>query len=166
MAAYFPTITLSGSYGYNSTGLSTLFNSSNNIWSYGLNFAETLLDFGARKARVKQARAAYERQVAVYRQTTLAAFQNVEDQLVALRVLEQEAGLQAQTLASARQAEQFALNRYKAGQVDYTTVVQAQNTALASAQSVLSVLRSRQNASVALIEALGGGWTTADLPKR
>lgn len=166
VAAYYPTITLSGSYGFSSGQLSNLFNSSNDVWSYGLNFAETLLDFGARKARVQQARAAYERQVAAYRQTTLGAFQNVEDQLVALRVLEQEAVLRDQALTSARQAEQLALNRYRAGQVDYATVVQAQNTALSAAQTVLSVLRSRQNASVALIEALGGGWTTADLPKR
>ena len=165
VAAYFPSITLSGSYGYNATNLSTLFNSGNDVWSYGANLAETLLDFGARKARVKQAKAVYAQRVAAYRQTVLTAFQGVEDQLVALRVLEAESKIRDQELTSARLAEKLALNRYRAGQVDYTTVAAAQAQALSSAQNVLNLTRSRQNASVALIEALGGGWTTADLPK-
>jgi NodT family efflux transporter outer membrane factor (OMF) lipoprotein len=166
VAAYFPSITLSGSYGFSASNLSTLFNSGNDVWSYGANLAETLLDFGARRARVREAKAAYQQRVATYRQTVLAAFQAVEDQLVALRVLEQESKIRDQELASARQSEQLALNRYRAGQVDYTTVAAAQAQALSSAQNVLTIARSRQNASVALIEALGGGWTTADLPKR
>jgi NodT family efflux transporter outer membrane factor (OMF) lipoprotein len=166
VAAYFPSVTLSGSYGFNASNLSNLFNSANDVWSYGANLAETVLDFGARQARVRQAKAAYAQQVAVYRQTVLTAFQGVEDQLAALRVLETESKIRDETLASARQAEQLALNRYRAGQVDYTTVVTAQAQALSSAQDVLNITRSRQNASVALIEALGGGWTTTDLPKR
>jgi len=166
VAAYFPTITLSGSYGYNSTGLSSLFNSSSDVWSYGLNLADTLVDFGARQARVRQAKALYRERVAAYRQTVLTAFQNVEDQLVALRVLGREAVLRDQALASARQAEQLALNEYKAGTVDYTTVVQAQNTSLQAGQSALQILQQEQLASVALIEALGGGWSQTDLPKQ
>lgn len=166
VAAYFPTFNLSGSFGSDAARFGDLFKSANSVWSFGLTAADTLFDFGARRARVREARATYDREVAAYRQTVLNAFQNVEDQLVALRVLEQEATLRDQSLASARQAEQLALNRYRAGQVDYTTVIQAQTTALNSAQSVLTVLRSRQNASVALIEALGGGWSEADLPKR
>ncbi len=166
VAAYFPSITLSGSYGFNATNLSTLFNSGADVWSYGANVAETLLDFGARKARVREARAVYAQRVAAYRQTVLTAFQGVEDQLVALRVLETESKIRDQELTSARLAQQLALNRYRAGQVDYTTVATAQAQALSSAQNVLTLTRSRQNASVALIEALGGGWTTADLPKR
>lgn len=165
VAAYFPTITLSGSYGFNATNLSNLFASGNDVWSYGANIAETLLDFGARGARVKEAKAVYAERVAAYRQTVLTAFQAVEDQLVALRVLEAEAKIRDQELTSARLAEQLALNRYRAGQVDYTTVAAAEAQALSSAQNVLNITRSRQNASVALIEALGGGWTTADLPK-
>ena len=165
-AAYFPSFNLTADYGFNSTSLGSLLSSSSNTWSLGLGVAETLLDFGARRARVQQARANYDRAVAAYRQTVLNAFRDVEDQLVALRVLEQEASLRDQALVSARQAEQIALNRYRAGQGDFTTVVQAQNSALNAAQSVLSVLRSRRNASVGLIEALGGGWTAADLPKR
>ena len=155
VAAYFPTISLSGSYGFNATNLSTLFNSGNDVWSYGANLAETVLDFGARRARVKQAKAVYAERVAAYRQTVLTAFQGVEDQLVALRVLEGESKIRDQELVSARLAQTLALNRYRAGQVDYTTVAAAQAQALSSAQNVLNLARSRQNASVALIEALG-----------
>lgn len=165
-AAYFPSFNLTADYGFNATSLGNLLASSSNAWSVGLGAAETLLDFGARRARVQAARAAYDRAVASYRQTVLNAFRNVEDQLSALRVLEQEAALRDQALASARQAEQIAVNRYRAGQGDFTAVVQAQNTALSAAQSVLTVLRQRRVASVGLIEALGGGWTAADLPTK
>lgn len=165
VAAYYPDITLSGSYGFSAGNLGNLFNSANDVWSYGANISETLLDFGARRARVRQAKAAYDQSVAQYRETVLTAFQGVEDQLAALRVLEGEAKIRDQALASARQAETISLNEYRSGTVDYTTVVTAQATALTAAQSVLTVLRARQGASVALIENLGGGWTQADLPK-
>ena len=164
-AAYFPTLTLSGSEGFASTALDSLFKAGSNVWSFGPSLAETVFDFGGRKARVVQARANYDRQVALYRQTVLEAFQGVEDQLAALRVLEGEATLRNDAAASAKQAEQLALNRYRAGQVDFTTVVQAQTTATAAEQSALSVQRQRLLASVSLIEALGGGWSVADLPK-
>jgi NodT family efflux transporter outer membrane factor (OMF) lipoprotein len=164
-AAYFPTLTLSGSEGFASTALDSLFKAGSNVWSFGPSLAETVFDFGGRKARVAQARANYDRQVALYRQTVLEAFQGVEDQLAALRVLEGEATLRNDAAASAKQAEQLALNRYRAGQVDFTTVVQAQTTATAAEQSALSVQRQRLLASVSLIEALGGGWSVADLPK-
>ncbi len=164
-AAFFPNLTLSGSEGYNANALGDLFNASSNIWSYGPSLALTVLDFGARKARVRQARANYDRQVAAYRQTVLVGFQTVEDQLAALRVLETEAVLRNDALTSARRAEELALNRYRAGQVDFTTVVQAQTTATAAEQNALIVQRQRLLASVSLIEALGGGWSVADLPK-
>jgi outer membrane protein TolC len=102
--------------------------------------------------------------VAQYRQTVLSAFQSVEDQIAAARVYEQEAAARATAEASARRAEELALNRYRAGQVDFTTVVTAENTALQSEQNSLNVLRNRLNASVSLIEALGGGWSVSDLP--
>ena len=165
VAAYYPDITLSGSYGFSAANLGKLFNAANDVWSFGGDLSETLLDFGARRGRVREARANYDQSVATYRQTVLTAFQGVEDQLAALRVLEGEAKIRDQALASARQASAIALNEYRAGTVDYTTVVTAQATALSSAQSVLTVLRARQVASVTLIENLGGGWTTADLPK-
>jgi NodT family efflux transporter outer membrane factor (OMF) lipoprotein len=165
VAAYYPDLTLAGSYGFSSNSLSTLFNASNAVWSVGPQLAATLFDFGARKAQVQGARAAYDQRVAQYRQTVLSAFQAVEDQIAAARILEQEATLRVAAETSARQAETLALNRYRAGQVDFTTVVTAQNTALASEESTLTVLRARLTASVSLIEALGGGWTAADLPK-
>jgi NodT family efflux transporter outer membrane factor (OMF) lipoprotein len=164
VAAYYPNLTLGGSYGFSSTSLSSLFSASNAVWSVGPSLAATLVDFGARSARVREARAAYDQRVAQYRQTVLAAFQAVEDELAAARVLEQEAALRATAEADARRAEELALNRYNAGQVDFTTVVAAQNTALSSELSALTTLRSRLTASVSLIEALGGGWTAADLP--
>ena len=166
VAAYYPTIGLTGNFGYDSSSIGHLFDASNQIWSFGGSLAETLVDFGARQAKVRQAKAAYAGKVAVYRQTVLTAFQQVEDELVALRVLEQEAKVRADTVASANLAVQLTLNEYKAGTVDYTSVVTAQSTALSAAQSELNILQQRQAASVTLIEALGGGWTAGDLPKR
>ncbi len=164
-AAWFPNLTLSGNYGYNSTELGNLFSASSNLWAYGPQLALQVLDFGARNARIRQARAVYDQRVAAYRQTVLTAFQTVEDQLAALRILQDEAQLRAETETSARHAEELALNRYKAGQTDITAVVQAQNTSLNAQQGALTALRQRLIASVSLIEALGGGWTTAELPK-
>jgi NodT family efflux transporter outer membrane factor (OMF) lipoprotein len=166
VAAYYPTINLTGSFGTDSSSIGNLFNAANEAWSFGGNLAETLVDFGARQARVREARTAYAGKVAAYRQTVLSAFQQVEDELVALRVLEQEAKVRDETAKSAHLAVTLTLNEYKAGTVDYTSVVTAQATALSADQSVLTVLQERQIASVTLIEALGGGWTTADLPKR
>jgi len=166
VAAYYPTFNLTGSFGTDSSTIGNLFNSANQAWSFGGNLAETLVDFGARQAKVREAKAAYAGKVAAYRQTVLSAFQQVEDELVALRVLEQEAKVRDEAAKSADLAVKLTLNEYKAGTVDYTSVVTAQNTALSAAQSVLTVLQERQIASVTLIEALGGGWTAADLPKR
>jgi NodT family efflux transporter outer membrane factor (OMF) lipoprotein len=165
VAAYFPDITLSGSYGFSAANLGRLFSSANSVWSYGADLSETVLDFGARRARVRQAKANYDQAVAQYRETVLTAFQGVEDQLAALRIYEGEATLRDQALTSARQAVQIALNEYRSGTQPYTTVVTAQATALSDAQSVLTVLQARQIASITLIEDLGGGWTEADLSK-
>ena len=109
------------------------------VWSVGPQLAETLIDFGARRAQVKNARAVYDQRVAQYRQTVLAAFQGVEDQIAALRVLEQEASLRNTAETSARQAETLTLNQYNAGQVDFTTVVTAENTALTAETNSLNV---------------------------
>ncbi len=164
-AAYFPMLTLSANAGTSATRIGDLFKSSTTTWSFGPSLAESLIDFGARRARVQQARALYDQAVASYRQTVLGAFQAVEDSLVTLRVLEQEAQLRSAAEASARQSAQIALNQYRAGLVDFTTVVTANQSALSTAETSLNVLRSRLVASVNLIEALGGGWTVADLPK-
>ena len=125
-----------------------------------------MLDFGLRRANVRRARATYDQGVAQYREAVLTAFQGVEDQLAALRIYESESILRDQALTASHQATQIALNEYRAGTQPYTTVVTAQATELADGQSVLSVLQARQVASVTLIEDLGGGWSSTDLPKR
>jgi len=159
-AAYFPDLTLSGSYGFSSTGLGNLFNASNSLWSYGLAVAETVFDGGARKARVKEARAAYDQTVAQYRQTVLTALQDVEDQLIATRVLETQYALRRDASAAADAAEQMVANQYRAGQVSYVEVFTAQNSAYAARRTLAQAQAQRQTTAVALIQALGGGWRT------
>jgi outer membrane protein TolC len=141
-----------------------LIRASNRVWSIGPSLAETLFDGGARHAQVEQARAAYEGTVDTYRQTVLAGFQQVEDDIVTLRVLEQQAVIEDKTVKAAREAEALTLNQYKAGTVPYSSVITAQTTRLSAEQTELSVLSSRLQASVALVEALGGGWSTSQLP--
>jgi NodT family efflux transporter outer membrane factor (OMF) lipoprotein len=166
VAAYFPDLTLNGSFGYVSNVVSGLVSAPNNLWSFGGSATDTLLDFGARPAQVRQARAAYDAAVANYRQTVLTAFQQVEDELATLRILEQQVQVQEQTVKSANLAVQLTLNQYKAGTVAYTAVVTAQTIAFADAQTLLNIRQTRLNASVALIEALGGGWNAASLGAR
>ena len=165
IAAYFPDLTLSGSYGYASDAVSNLFRAPNVVWSFGGVASETLLDFGARSAQVRQTRAAYDQAVANYRQAVLTAFQQVEDQLATLRILEAQYAVQDTTVKSANEAVRLILNEYKAGTVAYTAVVTVQAIALSDAQQLLQIRESRLNASVALIQALGGGWDAATLGK-
>jgi NodT family efflux transporter outer membrane factor (OMF) lipoprotein len=163
IAAFFPDLTLSGSYGYANNVVAGLVKAPNNLWSVGGAATDTLLDFGARPAQVRQARAAYDAAVATYRQTVLTAFQQVEDELATLRILEQQVQVQEQTVKDANLAVQLTLNQYKAGTVAYTAVITAQTTALADAQTLLGIRQNRLVASVVLIEALGGGWNAASL---
>ncbi|MBV9725147.1 MAG: efflux transporter outer membrane subunit [Gammaproteobacteria bacterium] len=163
ISAYFPDLTLSGQYGFANTMASGLVHAANNFWSVGGALNETLLDFGARRAQVRQARAAYDATVANYRQTVLTAFQQVEDELATLRILEQQVEVQEQTVQSADLAVQLTLNQYRAGTVAYTSVVTAQAVALSDAQTLLTIRQNRLVASVALIQALGGGWDAATL---
>jgi NodT family efflux transporter outer membrane factor (OMF) lipoprotein len=163
-AAYFPSLTLSGSDEYTSTAWSHLFTVPNRIWSLGPQLAETLIDGGLRRAQVAQARAAYDVSVDTYRQTVLAGFEQVEDEIVTLRVLEQQAVIEDAAVAAAREAETLTLNQYKAGTVPYSSVITAQTTRLSAEETALSVLSSRLQASVTLIEAVGGGWDAAQLP--
>ena len=149
IAAYFPDLTLNGTYGFASNVASGLVHASNNFWSVGGALNETLLDFGARPAQVRQARAAYDATVANYRQTVLTAFQQVE--------------VQEQTVKSADLSVQLTLNQYRAGTVAYTSVVTAQALALGDAQTLLTIRQNRLVASVALIQALGGGWEAASI---
>jgi len=165
VAAYFPDLTLSGSFGYASNVVAGLVKAPNNLWSFGGTASDTLLDFGLRPAQVRQARAAYDATVANYRQTVLTAFQQVEDQLATLRILEQQVKVQEQTVKDANLSVQLTLNQYKAGTVAYTAVITAQTIALADAQTLLTIRQNRLVASVNLIEALGGGWDAASLGK-
>jgi NodT family efflux transporter outer membrane factor (OMF) lipoprotein len=157
-AGYFPDLTLTGQDQYSSNTFSRLIRNSNRIWAVGPALAETLFDGGLVRAQVRGARAAYEGTVDTYRQTVLSGIQQVEDEIVTLRVLEQEGVIEDETVKKAREAEALTLNQYKAGTVPYSSVITAQTTRLSAEETALQVLSTRLQASVALIEALGGGW--------
>jgi NodT family efflux transporter outer membrane factor (OMF) lipoprotein len=157
-AGYFPDLTLTGQDQYSSISFSRLIRNSNRVWAVGPTLAQTLFDGGLVRAQVRGARAAYDGTVDAYRQTVLTSFQQVEDEIVTLRVLEQEGVIQDETVKKAREAEALTLNQYKAGTVPYSSVITAQTTRLSAEETALQVLSSRLQASVALIEALGGGW--------
>jgi NodT family efflux transporter outer membrane factor (OMF) lipoprotein len=158
VSAYFPSLTLTGSYGFASRELGGLVASSNALWSYGASIAESLIDFGARRERVNEAKAAHDQAVAQYRETVLEALQDVEDQLVASRVLADETALRQQAFDNADAVQRMLNNRYQAGQVSYTDVVTAQITAYSAQRTLLQTAAQRQSTAVALIQSLGGGW--------
>jgi NodT family efflux transporter outer membrane factor (OMF) lipoprotein len=164
VAAYYPDITLSGAFGFAGDPLSALFNASNRVWSLGAAATQTLFQGGLRSAAVRAARAGYDQAVANYRQTVLTAFQQVEDNLSTLRILQDQAVAEAATVAAARRAVDVTLNEYRAGTVVYTSVITEQTALLSAEQTALSVQQNRLTASVALIQALGGGWDTTQLP--
>ncbi len=165
-AAFFPTVTLSADYGVSAAMIGTLFNTASRMWSVGATIAQTVFDAGARHALVEQDRALLDAAIADYRQVVLSGFQQVEDELAALRILAEQAAAEDIAVASSREAERIITNQYKAGTVAYTSVVVAQTTALTNAQAALTVRQSRLVASVALIEALGGGWDASQVPSR
>jgi outer membrane protein TolC len=138
--------------------ISDLFDISARVWTVGASLAQTVFDAGATRSRVEGARAAHEEQAAHYRQTVLAAFQDVEDQLVAARVLRDQFAFRQQATEAANLVEQQTLNRYQAGQVNYTEVVIAQVAALNARLALSQAASDRQVAAVALIQSLGGGW--------
>ncbi|MGH8294332.1 MAG: efflux transporter outer membrane subunit [Steroidobacteraceae bacterium] len=162
-SAWFPSVTLSGSYGFESSTLGTLIRASNSVWSFGPSLAETLFNGGATLAQTREARALYDSSVATYRQTVLSAFQQVEDDLATLHYLQTEYAQDRQTLADAQRSEALDLNQYKAGIADYATVLTAQTARLNTEISALSVQEQRLVASVDLIDAIGGGWNSAQL---
>ncbi len=166
VAAFYPNITLSADYGEAALSLAKLVSASGRFWAFGGNLVETVFDAGARHAAVEEARAVFDEDVAAYRQTVLTAFQQVEDQLAALRILAQQAEAQDAAVASAREAERIINNQYLAGTVAYTSVIVAEQTALTDAQTALSIRQSRLTASAALVQALGGGWDASQLPDR
>ena len=162
-AAFFPTVNLSAEGGFNNNALAGLFSSASSLWSLGASVAQTLFDFGARRARVAQARAAYDAAVANYRQVTLVAFQEVQDNLIASQVLARQAALLQTASFAADKSEASLRDQYRAGIVVFTDVVSAQATALAARRSLIQAQVDRQTAAVALVQALGGGWSAADL---
>lgn len=162
-AAYFPNITLSGLAGFASGSLTNLVSTADRAWSAGISAADTVFDAGYKPAAVAAARASRDQAVANYRQTVLSTFQSVEDQLIALHTLQDEASVAASAVDSARQAAAVALNEYTAGTVTFTTVIVANETYLTDQQIQLTIQQNRLLASVALIEALGGGWDSSKL---
>jgi len=157
-AAFFPSLTLSGTGGYQNSSFANLLTLPNRFWSLGPALALTLFDAGARTAQKEQAIAAYDQNVATYRQTVLGAFQDVEDNLAALRVLAEEAGVQEQATKAAADSLEQANNQYKAGTISYLNVVTAEATFLAADRSRLDIAGRQLLAGVALFKALGGDW--------
>jgi NodT family efflux transporter outer membrane factor (OMF) lipoprotein len=159
-AAFFPQISLSANGSLSSTALGDLVAAPLSLWSFGLSGVETLLDFGANKARLAQAHAEFDQAAAVYRQSVLTAFQQVEDNLAASAVYTDEAGMRAQASDAADRAETIARNQYLAGTIDYSQVIVAQTAAYSARQARLQAVVSQQTTAVALIQAIGGNWVT------
>ena len=165
-AAWFPDLTLSGSYSDASSTLATLIRTSNAVWSFGPQLAENLFNGGATVAQTREARALYDESVAAYRQTVLSAFQQVEDDLATLRFLQTEYGEEAQAVSDAERSETLTLNQYKAGVADYASVLTAQTARLNAQINAVSIQSQRLVASADLIDAIGGGWSSAQLDQR
>ncbi|AJC23002.2 efflux transporter outer membrane subunit [Pandoraea pulmonicola] len=157
-AAFFPALTLSATGGFQSSSFANWLTLPSRFWSVGPALAATLFDGGLRRAQTDAAIAAYDAQVATYRQTVLAAFQSVEDNLAALNYLGREAAVQNQAVQSSRDALQLILNQYKAGTVGFQNVLTAQTTAYTSERTALTILGRQFTANVLLVTALGGGW--------
>jgi NodT family efflux transporter outer membrane factor (OMF) lipoprotein len=166
VSAFFPSLTLGASDAYAGSSISHLITTPNRVWSFGPQLALSVFDAGLRQSQVAQARAAYEATVDDYRQTALSAFQQVEDEIATLRILQDEAAVEESAVKAAKEAETLTLDQYKAGTVPYSSVIAAQTTTFSSEQSALTVLSNRLQASVTLISALGGGWTSSDLPAK
>lgn len=157
-AAMYPSVTLTGTAGLSAATLPMLLQAPTYFWALGAAAAQTLFDGGTRQANVDQARAVLDQEVALYRQTVLTSFQEVEDNLAALRILDEEAKLQAAAVAAARQSVQLTENRYRAGTANFLEVITVQAIALANERNALALQGRRLAASVQLVRALGGGW--------
>jgi NodT family efflux transporter outer membrane factor (OMF) lipoprotein len=164
-AAFYPSLLLTATGGLQSTSLSQWFTWPSRFWSLGPQFAEILFDAGKRRATVDLERAAYDATVATYRQTVLTAFEQIEDQMATLRILEQEAETEDVAVKAAKASLDITTDQYKAGTSDYLTVITTQSIALTDERTAIDILTRRLTASVLLVEALGGGWDTSQLPK-
>ena len=164
-AAFFPTLSLGAVAGFEGTSMINLFDASSYMWAIGSTLSQTIFDAGRRRAVSEGAGASYDESIANYRQTTLTAFEQVEDNLTALRVLQEESAHQQQATQAAQSAEQIFNNRYVGGIDTYLEVVTAQTTALTNERNDIDIMRRQMDASVLLIKALGGGWDVSKLPK-
>ena len=164
-AAYYPFIDLTGAAGLESTAIGTLVQGPSVLWSLGASASEILFDAGRRRGITQQTWAAYDQSVANYRQTVLNAFQDVEDNLAALRILADEAKTQDQAVASAQHALTLSTQLYQGGLTNYLQVITAQSTALSNERTAVNILTRRMQASVLLVKAIGGGWTVSEIPK-
>lgn len=164
-AAFFPALTFSASGGYQGSSLSQLLSLPNRFWSLGPALALTLFDAGGRSALKEQAIAGYDKSVATYRQAVLTAFQDVEDSLVSLRILAEEAGVQREAAQFAAESLRLTENQYRSGTVSYLNVVTAQAAGLSAERSSIDIAGRRMLASAALLKALGGDWPVAGSPK-
>jgi NodT family efflux transporter outer membrane factor (OMF) lipoprotein len=162
--AYYPTLTLSATAGLSNPSLASLFTYASRVWSVGPGLSYTLFDFGRRHANILQAEANYDAAVAAYRETVLTAFQQVEDNLANLRILAEEAEEQTAAVIAAEQSLTLETDRYKAGTDVYLNVITTQAITLNDERQAVLLLQRRMVSAVTLVEALGGGWTTADLP--
>jgi NodT family efflux transporter outer membrane factor (OMF) lipoprotein len=163
-SAFFPSLTLSASAGFQGSGFARWLTVPSRYWSVGPALAQSIFDAGLRRALSAQAIAAYDATVAAYRQTVLGGFQEVEDNLAALHILEQAAGVQQEAVQAARQSLELTLNQYKAGTVSYLNVVTVQTAWLANERAAVGILGRRLTAAVTLVKALGGGWSAGELP--
>jgi NodT family efflux transporter outer membrane factor (OMF) lipoprotein len=166
IAAYYPSLSLNGLAGFESSALNTWFNWPSRMWAVGLSMAETVYDGGRRHAKTDAARAHYDAAIADYRQTTLSAFRQVEDNLAALGILEHEAAQQDEAVDSAKNNLRLFTDRYVGGRDNYLQVITAQTEYLGNELNQVEIRRRRMEASVLLVKALGGGWTAAALPTR
>jgi NodT family efflux transporter outer membrane factor (OMF) lipoprotein len=164
--AYYPLVNILGTGGFESGSITTLLQGPSALWSIGASVVATVFDGGRRHAANDEAKAAYDSTVASYRQTVLTAFQQVEDNLAALRVLEQEASVQATAVQSAQRSLNLSNTRYEGGVTSYLEVITAQNAALSDEVTAVNILGRRMASAVILIEALGGGWDRSSLPER
>jgi len=162
-AAYFPSLTLSGSYGSRSADASQWFTVPSRFWSIGPALAQSIFDAGLRRAQTEQAIAGYDATVAEYRQAVLAGFQEVEDNLAALRILGEEAQVQEEAVRASRESVVLTTNQYKAGIVSYVNVVTVQTTQLTNERTAVGILGRQLVAAVTLVKALGGGWSAAEM---
>ena len=164
-AAFYPVVNLNGNGGFESVNPGTLIQGPSALWTLGASAAELVFDAGRRHAVKRQAVAAYEQNAASYRQTVLQSFQDVEDNLSTLRILERESGEQAQAVSDSDKSLRLATAQYKRGLTNYLLVITAQATALANERTAVDIATRQVTASVQLIKALGGGWDRTQMPK-